>query len=153
MKVDEMDRYIHPRLITFILACIGDKKRSIYPIRRLGFKTVYRKLLSLYDAGYIFDDDPDTMKINSLMHVLNKNESKLVKAESLASMIISQYQVMDLESQYRVVNDTQKKLLTDQMVDKTDVGALMDINSRYFEDFPLMLMELNQYNKNRDLDY
>ena len=153
MNVEEMDRFIHPKLITFILACIGDKKRSVYPIRGLGFKTVYKQLLGLYDAGYIFDDDPDTMKINSLMHVLNKNESKLVKAESLASMIISQYQVMDLESQYRVVNDTQKKLLTDQMVDKTDVGALMDINSRYFEDFPLMLMELNQYNKNRDLDY
>ena len=153
MNVEEMDRFIHPKLITFILACIGDKKRSVYPIRGLGFKTVYKQLLGLYDAGYIFDDDPDTMKINSLMHVLNKNESKLVKAESLASMIISQYQVMDLESQYRVVNDTQKKLLTDQMVDKTDVGALMDINSRYFEDFPLMLMELNQYNKNHDLDY
>jgi hypothetical protein len=153
MDVERMTSFMHPKLITFILACIGDKKRSIYPIHRMGFKTVYRQLMNLYDAGYIFDDDPDTMKINSLMHVLNKNESKLVNAESLASIIVSQYQVTDFESQFRVVNDTQKKLLTDQIVNKTDVGALMDINSRYFEDFPLMLMELNQYNKNRDLDY
>lgn len=147
------ERLIHPKLLTFILACIGNRKRGIYSIRRSGFKTIYRQLLSLYDAGYIIDDDEETMKIGSLMHVLNRSSTSLFSTEELATMIISQYQVTDFESQFRAMNNTQKKEIEKQIKNKTDPSALIEINERYFEDCPLELVELNQYSKNRDSDF
>jgi hypothetical protein len=121
-------------------------------VKRTGFKRVYKQLLELYDTGYILEDDTDTMTLTSLMHVLNRNNSKIISAEEFASILIAQYQVVDFESQFRIVNKTQKKALEEQLTDKTDPGALIEINERYFEDSPLKLMELNQYNKNREIE-
>jgi len=42
-------------------------------------------------------------------------------------------------------SDVQKEKIFDQLTDKTDPSTLMEINDRYFSDYPLMLMELNQY--------
>ena len=148
----KMEKPLHPKLLPFILSCIGDKKRSIEKIPgRMGFKTVVRELWKLYDEGYIYDSDTDTMSIQNLLHVLNKGEYKLVKVESLASDIMSNFKAIDFEEQYRMISKHQKTLIQRQLVDKTDPGALQDINERYFEDFPIQVMELNQYSRIRSL--
>ena len=146
MNVEET-RVIHHKLLTFILACRGDKKRSLETSKGLGFKTIYKQLLALYEAGYLLDDDPDTMSLQSLMHVFNKNGKfkYLQDAEEEIKRIIAKYHVIDFETQYRVINKTQKKQMEIQLTNKTDPGALVEINERYFSDYPLQLMELNQF--------
>jgi hypothetical protein len=151
MVINEIDvettRVINHRLLTFILACRGDKKRSLQTSKGLGFKTIYKQLLALYEAGYLLDDDPDTMSLQSLMHVFNKNGKfkYLQDAEEEIKQIIAKYHVIDFETQYRAINKTQKKQMEIQITNKTDPGALVEINERYFADYPLQLMELNQF--------
>jgi hypothetical protein len=148
----EPGRIIHYSLLPFIIACLGDKKRSIPSIRRIGFKSIYKSLIKLYDAGYIFDEDPDTMNISNLLYVLNDKDITTRKDTELGNNIMANYKVTDLPSQFSVLNKTQKHKIIDQIIDRTDIASLMDINERYFEDFPLQLMELNQYSRNEDFE-
>lgn len=146
--VEKERDYINNRLLPFILACMGDRKRSIPKVNRLGFKTVYKNLESLYKIGYIFDEDPETMSIGNLMHVIN-NESFVTRNKvDIGNRIMSNYRVTDLISQYSVMNNTQKNKIIDQLVDKSDIGTLMEINNKWFEDYPIHLVELNQYKGN-----
>jgi len=148
----EPKRYINPLLYNFILACIGERQRSISPIPKLGFKTVYKNLMKLYDAGYIFDENTDTMNIQHLMHVLNDTNYTILKKENIATEIMSNWNAIDLATQYKQVSKTQIKKIDSQIEDKTDVAALMDINDRYFSETPLKLIELNQYNPREEID-
>ena len=141
---------IHPRLFPFILACCGDKKRSIPKVAKLGYRTIYKNLMKLYDAGYIFDEDPDTMNIQNLLHVLNNESFHILTKEGVASAIMGNYKVMDYETQYKQISKTQFKKTFHQLTNKTDINALVDLNERYFGDFPLKLMEQNQYNRHHD---
>ena len=144
----EPEKFINPLLITFILSCIGDRKRSLPKIKGFGFKTIYKGLLSLYEAGYLFDENEDTFGIQNLISVLNQNDLIKRDIQSIGTDIMSNYRCIDLESQFRVLNKAQKNKITDQIVDKTDSGSLLEINERYFEECPIMLIELNQYKKN-----
>ena len=141
----DTDKYINSLLITFILSCMGDRKRSIPKVKGLGFKTVYKNLLKLYDAGYLFDENPETFGIQNLISILNQNEFVRKEKEVLGNEIMANYRCYDLESQFKAMNKAQKGKITDQIIDRTDVSALMEINDRYFEECPIMLMELVQY--------
>ena len=147
------DKFINPVLITFILSCMGDRKRSIPKVKGFGFKTIYKNLVKLYEAGYLFDENEDTFGIQNLLSVLNQNEFVRREENVLANDIMANYRCIDLESQFRALNKAQKGKIIDQIVDKTDFESLMDINDRYFEECPIMLMELNQYKKNDNIRF
>jgi hypothetical protein len=149
----ETEKYINPLLITFILSCIGDRKRSIPKIKGYGFKSIYKSLLQLYEAGYLFDENEDTFGIQNLLSVLNQGDFIRRTKDVLGNEIMANYRCIDLESQFRVMSKTQKEKIMDQIVDRTDSGSLMDINDRYFEECPIMLMELNQYRPNDDVRF
>jgi hypothetical protein len=108
--------------------------------------------MKLYDAGYIFDENTDTMNIQHLMHVLNDTSYTILKKENIATEIMSNWNAIDLATQYKQVSKTQIKKIDSQIEDKTDVAALMDINDRYFSETPLKLIELNQYNPREEID-
>ena len=148
----EPDRIINPLLLTFILSCIGDKKRSIRKISGLGYRSVYKDLMKLYDAGYLFDENEETFHISNLLHVLNGTLLSKYTVDEMASTIMTNYNVTNFEYQYKQVSSTQKKKLEDQIVDKIDSEALLELNDKYFSGSPLMLEELNQYNKNEGND-
>ncbi len=140
-----LEEELHPKLLTFIIACIGDKKRSIPKIRsRIGIKSLCNEFYKLYKEGYLYNDNPDTMNVQNLLHVLNRETYKLLNRENIASDIMANFQVCDFESQYRVVSDTQKKRIKEQLVDRTDTSGLIEINDRYFGYSPIQIMELNQ---------
>lgn len=146
-KYDKLNRIVHPHLLTFILSCLGDRKRGIPGVKGFGFTKTYRALCELYDLGYLNDEDVDTMEIANLTHVMNTNEIKLFKAEDLATELMRSYRVTDLDMQYKFVSDIQRERIFDQLINKIDPDALVDINETYFTDYPLMLMELNNYNR------
>ena len=96
--------------------------------------------MKLYDAGYLFDENEETFHISNLLHVLNGTLLSKYTVDEMASTIMTNYNVTNFEYQYKQVSSTQKKKLEDQIVDK------------YFSGSPLMLEELNQYNKNEGND-
>lgn len=150
-KVADPARLINPLLIPFILSCIGDRKRSIPGVKGFGFVKTYKALVKLYEAGYLIDDDYETFSISNLMHIINNEDSILSSRNDLATELLKSFKVTDLESQYSVISDIQQDKILEQLTNKTDTDALIDINEKYFTDYPLMLLELNQFDKNKSL--
>ena len=148
----DITREINPLLLPFVLSCLGDRKRSIDGVSGFKFIRVYKSIIKLYDSGYIYDEDEDTMGIGNLTHVLNQSEFAFLKKEDLCERLMSNYRATDFEYQFNQVSDYQKQQMFDQMSNKTDPNTLMEINEKYFEDFPLMLLELNNYHRNNDMD-
>lgn len=144
-KMETPKRIAHHLLVPFILSCIGDRKRSIPGVKSFGFTRTYNALLELYESGYIMDEAEESISISNLTHVIKHDEVKLFSKEDLSSELLRSYRVTDLESQYSVLSDVQQDAIFDQLTNRTDTEALMDINETYFTDFPLMLVELNNY--------
>ena len=142
---------INSKLLTFILAFLGDRKRSIKGIDRIGFSSIYKSLVSLYEIGYILEDDDNTMSIEYLSEVLNKINTKYSSDTEYKDKVLYNYRAFDLDYQYSVLSKAQKSDILDQLKNKSDPDALIRLNDKYFEFYPLMLIELNQYNKNNDL--
>ena len=52
---------------------------------------------------------------------------------------------VDIDRQLGMVSETQKLSVTKQLVDKFENDALKNLNSKYFEQYPINVVELNQY--------
>ena len=131
----------------FIIACLGDRKRSIPKLKGVGFKAIYKSLKKLYETGFIFNEDETTFDISNLISVLNDKTILYTKNTEMGNLIMRNFKVIDLSSQYRILNKAQKNKILEQVSDKTDIDALIEISNKYFADYPLMLIELSQYKK------
>ena len=140
-------RDLNPILLTFILTFLGDRKRSIPGIKGFGFTRIYNQLSRLYDVGYIFDEEPDTMQIQNLCDIFSKYGSFSFREEDLRNEVMTLFKVYDFEYQYSVMSKGQREHILDQLKNKSDVQGLIELNDKYFEYNPLMLMELNNYEK------
>jgi hypothetical protein len=106
--------------------------------------------MKLYEVGYIFNEDPDTMHFNNLIDVMADIQPSILKDGSYIEDVCRAHQAFDFEYQYSVLSKPQIEGVMDQLKNKYDYAALADLNSRYFEYYPLMLMELERYNKKYD---
>lgn len=148
----ESKNEMHPKLIPFIQAFLGDKKRSIHGMKRVGYKSIRNSLMELYKVGYIFNEDPETMSFNNLCQVLLNVEATILKDDTYLDDLACNYRAFDLDYQLSVVSKAQKEDIMDQLKNKYDYAALEELNRKYFEYYPLMLMELQRYSKKYDTD-
>jgi uncharacterized protein (DUF927 family) len=106
--------------------------------------------MELYDVGYIFNDDPETMSFNNMVAVLNDVNPSILKDKSYLDDICRNHQAFDLDYQYSVASKAQIEDIVSQLKNKFDYSALTELNNKYFEYCPLMLMELERYNPKYD---
>lgn len=145
MQGKEKVREISPLLLPFIFAFLGNRKRSIPRMKGYGLGSIYRDLLRLYDIGYIFDEDPDTMNYTNLCKVMYDERKSIFKRPGMVDDIINACRAFDLDYQMSVVAKSQLDHIMDQLKNKPDTQALYEINEKYFSYYPLMLMELERY--------
>ena len=143
---------LHPTLFPFIQSFLGDKKRSIHGIKKIGYKSIRKSLEELYRIGYIFNEDPETMSFNNLCEVLMNVEANILKDSTYLDDLACNYRAFDLDYQLGVASKAQKEDIMDQLKNKYDYAALEELNRKYFEYYPLMLMELQRYNKKYDTE-
>jgi hypothetical protein len=145
---------ISPYLLPFMYAVLGDKKRSIPGIKKqYGPKKLYRDLVKLYEVGYIFDEEPETMSCSNLCRVLSGGDGISTFRDDkgeLADMLGRYYRCFDIPYQVEVASKDQIKHIMSSLKNKYDDQGLRDINDKYFDEFPLRLMELTRYNPKRD---
>ena len=146
------DRMISPLLINFMLSCIGNRKRSIKGLKGVGWVSIYKELLKLYDVGYILPQDDNTTHVRYLVDILADESFKMVDKDDLIDKIISNYKSIAVDFQYGHMEKVQKMKIKDQLIDRTDPKALIELNDKYFEDTPIQLYEINQYEKESKLE-
>lgn len=142
-------RRLNSLLMTFIFAFLGDRKRDIPGIKGIGYNKIHKELDNLYSIGYISDEEPDTMRYTNLITVLNDYGADIFKDEYFKEDVARYCKAFDFEYQYRVMSETQKDDILDQLTNKSDPTSLIELNDKYFEYSPLQLIELSNY-KSRD---
>ena len=70
----------------------------------------------------------------------------------LADVIGKYYRCFDIPYQVEVASKDQIKHILSHLKNKYDDQALRDINDKYFDEFPLKLMELTRFNSKADTD-
>lgn len=149
-KNDYEDKYhvdISPKLLPFILSIIGDKKRSLPKVTGIGFKKIYKSLEKLYDKEFIIDEDPSTMSIEHLAELLKTNNG--FYDNGIREIIGNNYFAIDLDRQLNIASDSHNHEILDNVNNKFDTNGLKKLNDKVFSDYPLHLIELNNYSKNK----
>lgn len=142
------DKYkidISPSLLPFILSTLGDKKRSLEKVTGIGFKKIYKNIEKLYIKEFIYDDDPNSMSIEHLAELLNTNNG--FYDNGVRDIITHNYFCIDLDRQVNIASDSSYSLLLEKINNRFDNNGLKRLNDRVFCDYPLHLVELNNYTK------
>ena len=127
-------------LFSFILAVVGDKRRSIGKIKGVGWSTIYKNLTKLFKKMDISEDE--YISFEQLALAIKEDPTA---PESNREKVISNYMCIDLDRQYAMVSEAQKLSIERQILDRYEADALKKLNTKYFEDFPINIIELNQY--------
>lgn len=113
-----------------IFSCIGDKPRSIEPVKGIGIRTVVKFILSGIDNGII---TKNTNRIELLVNIF---------PEDVREQITNNFQAFNLESQMSLLTSQDIYDVEKQIVDRFDNNSLMTLNSGKFYNHQLMLQEL-----------
>ena len=136
---------LNPLLLPFIHAVLGDKKRSLPKIRGIGFKKLYKSLEKLYEADFLDDENVLGFNIEHLGELIK--ESKFFNDTGVKETIMSNYFAINLDRQINIVEPYMRVSVLDAAINKFDNNGLKRLNDKVFFDYPLHLVELNNYNK------
>lgn len=138
----EKYKNLNTNFYSFIYALSGDMTRNITKIKNIGPATAMKLLQEGITKGFITNDD----KMNIIL-LLN-----VITAE-YRDMIYRNYNVVDIDTQLNIPSSILINIES-QLVNRYDNPSLMKINNDYFNNQPLMLMELTEayYFKNKNLN-
>lgn len=115
---------------SMLLSSLGDKPRSIDPLKGIGCKTVLKSISSGIDSG-----------------LFTKNTSSfdmIVKSfpEDLQERTINNLNCVNIEKQYADLSQQNIFDIKNQIIDRFDYNSLIELNRKDYIDYPLMLPEL-----------
>ena len=117
-------------LYSVLMASLGDKQRSIDPLKGVGYKTMLKMLSSgIKDGKYTKDTNSIDMISSSLPDELQDQRQ-------------DSYHCINLENQYGRIGEQNIFDIKSQIVDRFDYNSLITLNKNVFADYPLMLPEL-----------
>ena len=145
--MDEADVRVNisPRLIPFMIAVLGNKKRNIEKIKGIGFKKLYKSIENLYLNGYIDDDIPSSLNYESLNELIKDKQGFMPLV--IKDKIGYNYMTTDVERQAKLVQGSEVVLIKDMIINKFDNGNIKRLNDKVFNDYPIQLQELRNYDK------
>lgn len=116
-------------LFTFIHSLMGDQRRGIPRISRMGLSTILKTIDKAIVSNKITDN---TFNINILLPIIK---------EEYINDILNNYYCTDIVSQYDRIHHCDSYFIIKQIKDKYDSDALKEVNNTYFSDTPIMLIE------------
>lgn len=127
----------------FVLSIIGDKRRNIPKISRMGLATILKTIDKAIEKQVITDK---TFNINLLTNIVR---------DDFKATILNNYYVIDLKTQLNVLCSNDLYFISKQIKDKFDDDSLKRINDLYFSEVPIQLIEVcsgTKYKEKQDSD-
>lgn len=113
-----------------LLSCVGDKKRSIEPIKGIGVKTII-KLINRGISESIITDKTDNIEL--LKHIMSPDYQE---------DLVNNFKCIDIREQYDILSKEDIYNIEKQLIDRFDNGSLLKLNATRFFNHQLMLEEL-----------
>ena len=131
-KVDNQDLRIfeNPALYRLMIACLGDRKRYVDGIRGYGPLSVLKTIKKGIAENLITPNTTEIELLASLFSIDYRDE------------ITRNYRVMDLDYQLETSGEDLKFAVTNQIVDQPNLPKVQEVQSRFLNDYPIMLQEL-----------
>lgn len=136
--IDEMKRLakikskdtIPTQFIPYTISLLGDKYRGITKMGGVGLGGIIKMINTSLDKCII---TPNSTSVELLSDTID---------EKYREQFINNYKCTSLDFQYSEVTDMQLEDILNQIVDKFDDNALVRINQKYFNRFPLMTINM-----------
>lgn len=125
--------YFHPELFVWAKTILGDKYRSIPKLTRTGWKTVIRYLQNVSNQD--MTEDMLEIQLNELMHFIEKK--KIEDTDFNNNLYCT-----SVKEQADAMLDSDRAIITHQIVDMEDTRALQEVNQTIFREFPIELSKL-----------
>lgn len=122
----------------FILSIIGDKRRNIPKMSRMGLTTIL-KTIDKAIANHVITDK--TFNINLLTNIVR---------DDFKPILLNNYYAIDLKSQMNMLGSHDLYFISKQIKDKFDDESLKKINDLYFAEVPIQLIEVCSGTKFKD---
>ena len=119
---------------TSILSIAGCKSVSIKGIEGMGGIKTIKRLERLVKSNILPDD-----KNGSKLNITAKN---IFENDNDSNTAIRNYNALSIEEMYKNMTLKQRHIIDKCLVNKSDNMSLMEINDKYYQEFPLMLIEL-----------
>lgn len=130
-KVDEdYSIFNSAQYYMLLLSCVGDKKRSIEPIKGLGVKTIM-KLIKRGLSEKIITEKTDNIEL-----------LKDIVSEDTRDELLNNFNCINLKEQYKLLSKENIFNIEKQMIDRFDNSSLLQLNSTRFYIHQLMLEQL-----------
>lgn len=127
---EETEIYSNKGFYTLLLASIGEKYRSINKIMGIGSKTLCKNILLALNESKITKETESIELLSTLFEDIGRDE------------IIENYNTISLDNSIGLLTDGDKKILLDQIVDRSDLNSLMKLNNEIFGEYPLRIESL-----------
>lgn len=113
-----------------LLSCVGDKKRSIEPIRGIGTKTVIKLINRGLDENIITDKTNTVELLKNIIAIDSQND------------LVNNFNCINIEDQYNVLSKEDIFNIEKQLIDRFDNGSLLKLNATKFYNHQMMLEQL-----------
>lgn len=120
----------NPTFYSTLMSVVGDKNRSVEPLKGIGIKTIYKYLNNGISDGVITDK---TESISMICDAL---------PDDIKELTSDNYSCVDIMKQYSELSTQDIYSITNQIVNRFDFNSLRQLNATDYKDFPLMLPEL-----------
>lgn len=118
---EEVSLYQNIGFYTLLLACRGDRYRSIDKVMGVGLKSLTKKIIEFINRGKI---TATTKNIDLL--------SELFEEKYQRDSVVSNFNATSLENSTELLTDGEKKLVLGQIVDRSDLNSLISLNNSLF---------------------
>lgn len=127
---DELKVFSNQGFYTLLLAARGDRYRSICKINNIGMKTLTKIILQNINMSRVTYTTESIELISEMFDDKQKDE------------IIENYNSISLKNSISLITDGEKKLITTQIIDRSDINSLLKINKELFVENELHLESL-----------
>ena len=125
-----VDLFKNPSFYSMLITTIGDKMRSLEPLKGIGTKTIAKYLINGINEKTI---TKDTTSIDMILKTIPDEQVEQSNDNFNCINIEKQYNELSQDEIFRVIS---------QISNRFDFNSLIELNSTVYKDYPLMLPEL-----------
>ena len=136
----EMETHNYPvSILPLALSIVGDRFREIKSIKKIGWKSFFKIMESIYQDEESHDVTQDILEI-ALCNKIFINSKDKSAVENLNNNI----QAVSIKSQYNSMGDIDKTMIMSQIKDIPDIDNFQMMNKIYFSTYPINVNNLTK---------